>query len=42
LTGNRQKVANYAGVTVERKAGTFATPSGRKVHILDFPATFSV
>lgn len=42
LTGSRQKVANYAGVTVERKAGTFATPSGRKVHILDLPGTYSL
>jgi ferrous iron transport protein B len=29
LTGARQKVANYAGVTVERKAGQFVTPAGR-------------
>ena len=29
LTGARQKVANYAGVTVERKEGTFTTPGGR-------------
>lgn len=42
LTGSRQKVANYAGVTVERKAGTFTTPSGRKVHILDLPGTYSL
>lgn len=42
LTGSRQKVANYAGVTVERKAGVFSTPSGRKVHILDLPGTYSL
>ena len=29
LTGRRQKVANYAGVTVERKEGRFTAPSGR-------------
>ena len=29
LTGSRQKVANYAGVTVERKEGRFHAPSGR-------------
>ncbi|MFX8067520.1 FeoB small GTPase domain-containing protein, partial [Acinetobacter baumannii] len=27
LTGSRQKVANYAGVTVERKEGRFTAPS---------------
>ena len=31
LTGSRQKVANYAGVTVERKEGELRTPSGRSV-----------
>ena len=29
LTGSRQKVANYAGVTVERKEGRFTTASGQ-------------
>jgi len=29
LTGSRQKVANYPGVTVERKEGSFVTPAGR-------------
>ena len=28
LTGSRQKVANYPGVTVERKEGSFVTPLG--------------
>ncbi|WP_296654020.1 ferrous iron transporter B [Paraburkholderia sp.] len=41
LTGARQKVANYAGVTVERKEGRFATPSGRKVQLLDLPGAYS-
>ena len=27
LTGGRQKVANYAGVTIERKEGRFVAPS---------------
>ena len=31
LTGSRQKVANYPGVTVERKQGFFVTPRGRQV-----------
>ena len=42
LTGTRQKVANYAGVTVERKVGTFNLPSGRGVRVLDLPGTYSL
>jgi len=42
LTGARQKVANYAGVTVERKAGQFQTPRGRTIHILDLPGTYAL
>jgi ferrous iron transport protein B len=42
LTGSRQKVANYAGVTVERKEGGFVTPAGRAVRILDLPGTYSL
>ncbi|NVO14157.1 MAG: ferrous iron transporter B [Rhodoplanes sp.] len=42
LTGSRQKVANYPGVTVERKSGLFQTPSGRSVHLLDLPGTYSL
>ncbi|PXV56118.1 ferrous iron transport protein B [Dyella jiangningensis] len=41
LTGGRQKVANYAGVTVERKEGRFTAPSGRVLHLLDLPGTYS-
>ncbi|QNK00625.1 ferrous iron transporter B [Dyella telluris] len=41
LTGGRQKVANYAGVTVERKEGRFTAPSGRVLHVLDLPGTYS-
>ena len=37
LTGSRQKVANYAGVTVERKEGRFHAPSGRHYAVLDLP-----
>src|SRR5512138_110876 len=37
LTGARQKVATYAGVTVARKARQFQTPAGRTVQILDLP-----
>lgn len=42
LTGARQKVANYAGVTVERKEGVVTTPAGRSLHILDLPGTYSL
>ena len=42
LTGSRQKVANYAGVTVERKEGTFVTPAGRQVRVLDLPGAYSL
>jgi ferrous iron transport protein B len=42
LTGSRQKVANYAGVTVERKEGSLLTSSGRKVRILDLPGAYSL
>jgi ferrous iron transport protein B len=42
LTGTRQKVANYAGVTVERKEGSFKLPSGDAVRVLDLPGTYSL
>ena len=42
LTGSRQKVANYAGVTVERKTGSFVTPAGRQVALIDLPGTYSL
>jgi ferrous iron transport protein B len=42
LTGSRQKVANYAGVTVERKEGVAITPSGKRVRILDLPGLYSL
>jgi len=42
LTGSRQKVANYPGVTVERKEGAFVTPKGRQVSLLDLPGTYSL
>jgi ferrous iron transport protein B len=42
LTGSRQKVGNYAGVTVERKEGMLALPSGRKVRVLDLPGAYSL
>ncbi|HQR88570.1 MAG TPA: FeoB small GTPase domain-containing protein, partial [Caulobacter sp.] len=42
LTGSRQKVANYAGVTVERKEGALTTAGGRTLRILDLPGTYSL
>ena len=42
LTDSRQKVANYAGVTVERKEGKFTTASGKTLRVLDLPGTYSL
>src|SRR5688500_12491207 len=42
LTGSRQKVANYAGVTVERKEGRLHAPSGRSYALLDLPGAYSL
>src|SRR5471030_3447654 len=42
LTGSRQKVANYPGVTVERKTGGFVTPTGRQISLVDLPGTYSL
>lgn len=42
LTGSRQKVANYAGVTVERKEGKLTTAAGKALRVLDLPGTYSL
>ena len=42
LTGSRQKVANYAGVTVERKEGRFVTSGGKVVRVLDLPGAYGL
>ncbi|MCM2276685.1 MAG: ferrous iron transport protein B [Oligoflexia bacterium] len=42
LTGGRQKVGNYPGVTVERKEGTLTMPSGLSLSVLDLPGTYSL
>lgn len=42
LTGARQKVGNYPGVTVERHAGRLALPDGRPVELVDLPGTYSL
>jgi ferrous iron transport protein B len=42
LTGARQKVGNYPGVTVERHAGRTALADGRPVELVDLPGTYSL
>ena len=42
LTGAHQKVANYAGVTVERKEGLIRSATGRSMSVLDLPGTYSL
>jgi len=42
LTGARQKIANYPGVTVERKAGRMLMPSGEPVELVDLPGTYGL
>ncbi len=42
LTGARQKIANYAGVTVERKSGRMILPSGEPVELYDLPGSYAL
>ena len=42
LTGSKQKVANYPGVTVEKKVGRLSTPAGHTVQVVDLPGTYSL
>ncbi|MDP2371520.1 ferrous iron transporter B [Rhodoferax sp.] len=42
LTGARQKVANYAGVTVERKQGSVTMADGSTLSVIDLPGTYSL
>jgi ferrous iron transport protein B len=43
LTGSRQRVANYAGVTVERKEGQFVGPARQRLYkVLDLPGAYSL
>lgn len=42
LTGARHKVANYAGVTVERKEGHFTSAAGNPFVVIDLPGTYSL
>jgi len=42
LTGLRQKVGNYPGVTVEKKTGTCELPSGARAELIDLPGSYSL
>jgi ferrous iron transport protein B len=42
LTGARQKVGNYPGVTVERKSGRMSLTDGRPIELIDLPGTYSL
>ncbi len=42
LTGARQKIANYPGVTVERKAGRMLLPSGEPLELIDLPGSYGL
>ncbi|MEP6925295.1 MAG: ferrous iron transport protein B [Pyrinomonadaceae bacterium] len=42
LTGLRQKVANYAGVTVERKEGAWRFADGKTARLIDLPGLYSL
>ncbi len=42
LTGQSQKVGNYAGATISRKSGTFFTPHGHKFELIDLPGSYSL
>ena len=42
LTGLRQKVGNFSGVTVERLEGSYRGPDGRRVAVLDLPGSYSL
>lgn len=42
LTGQRQKVGNYTGVTVDRISGEFFTPHGHRFELIDLPGCYSL
>ena len=42
LTGARQKIANYPGVTVERKAGRLVLPTGEPIELTDLPGSYGL
>ena len=42
LTGLRQKVGNYPGVTVEKKEGKISSGDGSEITLVDLPGTYSL
>ena len=42
LTGARQKIANYPGVTVERKAGRLPLPDRTTIELVDLPGSYAL
>lgn len=42
LTGLKQKVGNYPGVTVDSKSGKFNAPDGSVIELIDFPGAYSL
>lgn len=42
LTGLRQKVGNFPGVTVDKKSGSMSLPTGQPVSLIDLPGTYSL
>ena len=42
LTGARQKIANYPGVTVERRSGRASFADGRPIELIDLPGSYSL
>ncbi len=42
LTGLRQKVGNFPGVTVEHHTGSFRLDSGKEVSLIDLPGVYSL
>ena len=42
LSGARARVANYPGVTVDRRSATVPLPDGREIELTDLPGTYSL
>lgn len=42
LTGLKQKIGNYPGVTIEKKSGTAYTQHGRPLTLIDLPGAYSL
>ncbi len=42
LTGSKQKIGNYPGVTIERKSGTITSSCGTDIEVIDLPGSYSL